>query len=140
MKKQRGQKGKAAKLSNRYYGPFRISDLINDVTCRLELPAHWNIHNAFHVSLLRPYLGSPPEAPVQEDPPEVEDEEEMLQPRQIIRNRERKLKSGTLTRKYLVKFKNYSPLNAQWMTEAELQAYPDVLNSYLEALQLRTTV
>ncbi|MCO5605271.1 hypothetical protein L7F22_059451 [Adiantum nelumboides] len=64
--------GKVVKLSNRFYGPFKIIGEVNDVTFRLELPSHWRIHNAFHVSLLRPYVGPPLVEPVKEDPPEVE--------------------------------------------------------------------
>ncbi|MCO5567759.1 hypothetical protein L7F22_021453 [Adiantum nelumboides] len=64
-------KGKVVKLSNRFYGPFKIIEVVNDVTFRLELPSHWRIHNAFHVSLLRPYVGPPLVEPVKEDPPEL---------------------------------------------------------------------
>ncbi|MCO5548427.1 hypothetical protein L7F22_001883 [Adiantum nelumboides] len=103
-------KGKVVKLSNRFYGPFKIIEEVNDVTFRLELPSHWRIHNAFHVSLLRPYVGPPL---VKEDSPEVEDVEEILQPEQIIHHTERQLKSGVLHQKYLVKFKNYTPLDAK---------------------------
>ena len=60
-------KGKVLKLSNRFYGPFKIIEKINDLTVRLDLPSHWQIHNAFHVSLLRPYVGPPPVAAVEED-------------------------------------------------------------------------
>lgn len=57
LKKQRGTEGKTVKLLNRYYGPFKIKEQINDVTFRRDLQVHWNIHNAFHVSLLLPYVG-----------------------------------------------------------------------------------
>ena len=78
--------------------------------------------------------------PVVEDPPEVDETEEILQPEQIIHHSERTLKSGTLHRKYLVKFKNYTPLDAKWMSETELKDYPDILQRYVDALQLRSTV
>ena len=79
-------------------------------------------------------------AAVQEDPLEVHETEEILQPEQIIHHSERQLKSGRLHRKYLVKFKNYTPLDAKWMTEYDLKDYPDILHSYVDALQLRSTV
>ncbi len=140
LKKQSGQQGKVVKLSNRYYGPFRIVEKVNDVTFRLDLPPTWNIHNAFHVSLLRPYVGDPPAEPIHEDPPEVQEAEELLTPEQILHHQERQLKSGTVHRKYLVKFKNYPILDAQWMSESDLESHSSILNSYLDALQLRTTV
>ncbi|MCO5610251.1 hypothetical protein L7F22_064487 [Adiantum nelumboides] len=121
LKKQASHKGKVVKLSNRYYGPFKITDQVNDVTFRLDLPPSWKIHNAFHVSLLRPYMGPPPSEPVTDELPEIEEMEEILEPEQIVHHQERHLKSGKITRKYLVKFKNYSALDAQWMTEQDLK-------------------
>ncbi|MCO5608666.1 hypothetical protein L7F22_062880 [Adiantum nelumboides] len=69
-----------AKLAKRYYGPFQILKPINEMAYQLKLPNHWLIHNAFHVSLLKPYKGEPPSEAIMEDPPEVEDQEEVLQP------------------------------------------------------------
>jgi len=42
------------KLSFRYYGPFCIEKVINEVSFRLTLPSHWKMHNVFHASLLKP--------------------------------------------------------------------------------------
>ena len=58
----------------------------------------------------------------------------------IFFSQERQLKSGKLHRKFLVKFKNYTTLDAQWMNEADLKDYPDILQGYVDALQLRSTV
>ena len=52
-----------AKLAKRYYGPFH-SRPINETAYKLKLPNHWQIHNAFHVSLLNPYKGEPPREPI----------------------------------------------------------------------------
>ena len=43
-----------------YYGPFQISEKISDVAYRLKLRENWTIHIAFHVSLLRPFVGEVP--------------------------------------------------------------------------------
>ncbi|MCO5609475.1 hypothetical protein L7F22_063702 [Adiantum nelumboides] len=67
LKKQASHKGKVVKRSNRYYGPFKIIDQVNDVTFRLDLPSSWKIHNVFHVSLLRPYMEPPPGEPMTEE-------------------------------------------------------------------------
>ncbi|MCO5607825.1 hypothetical protein L7F22_062026 [Adiantum nelumboides] len=56
---------------------------------QLKLPNHWLIHNAFHVSLLKPYKGEPPSEAIMEDPPEVEDQEEVLQPESILRHEDK---------------------------------------------------
>ncbi|MCO5560499.1 hypothetical protein L7F22_014114 [Adiantum nelumboides] len=107
------------KLGMRYYGPFQICDKISDVAYRLKLPEGWKIHNAFHVSLLRPFVGDVPEDMVPEEQPEVEELDEILVPEQILAHKDRKVR-GKVARRYLVKFKNYSPMDAKWMEEAEL--------------------
>ena len=71
-------------LSMRYYGPFQVTERINDVAYRLKLRDHWKIHNAFHVSLLRPFNGDVPEDLTDEQQPEVEELDEILIPEQIV--------------------------------------------------------
>ncbi|MCO5580095.1 hypothetical protein L7F22_033961 [Adiantum nelumboides] len=75
------------KLGMRYYGPFQVCDKINDVAYRLTLPKGWKIHNAFHVSILRPSVGDVPEDMVPEEQPEVEELYEILVPEQILATR-----------------------------------------------------
>ncbi|MCO5569420.1 hypothetical protein L7F22_023132 [Adiantum nelumboides] len=120
------------KLGTRYYGPFQVCNKINDVAYRLKLLEGWKIHNAFHVSLLRHFVGDVPEDMVPKEQPEVE-ELEILVPEQILAHKDRKVR-GKVARRYLVKFKNYSPMDAKWMEEAELVDSPQLLQLYLEAL------
>ncbi|KAJ1141817.1 hypothetical protein NDU88_008145 [Pleurodeles waltl] len=47
------------KFTPRYYGPFRILQLINPVTVHLHLPRTWRIHPIFHISQLKPYVPDP---------------------------------------------------------------------------------
>ena len=123
------------KLSMRYYGPFQVSEKISDVAYRLHLPDSWKIHNAFHVSLLRPFKGEVPQDMPVEEQPEVEEQEEILVPQQVLAHKERKVR-GRAMRRYLVKFKNYSPMDAKWMEEDELADSPQILQLYLDAFQL----
>ena len=138
LKKMKGKEKLFPKLSMRYYGPFQVLEKISDVAYRLKLPDNWKIHNAFHVSLLRPYVGDVPEDIPDEDQPEVEELDEILVPEQILAHRERKVK-GKAARCYLVKFKNYPPMDAKWMEEYELTESPNVLQLYLEAFELQPT-
>ena len=52
--------GKKGKLSPRYIGPFEILEKIGKVAYRLALPPSLaNVHNVFHVSMLRKYISDP---------------------------------------------------------------------------------
>ncbi|MCO5550251.1 hypothetical protein L7F22_003734 [Adiantum nelumboides] len=139
LRKMKGKERLFPKLGMRYYGPFQICDKISDVACRLKLPEGRKIHNAFHVSLLRPFVGDVSENMVPEEQPEVEELDEILVPEQILAHKERKVR-GKVAKSYLVEFKNYSPMDAKWMEEAELADSPELLQLYLEAFQLQLTV
>ena len=52
------------KLSARYFGPFKILKRIGSVTYQLEFPPTTQIHNVFHVSLLKLYKGQHPTEPM----------------------------------------------------------------------------
>ena len=118
------------KLAKRYYGPFQILKQINDTAYRLKLPVNWHIHNAFHVSLLKPFKGEPPSQPIQEEPPEFDEQDEILVPDEIIKHEENTLRSGKVIRRYLVRFKHYPMEDAQWMQETQLRDSSPLLNSY----------
>ncbi|MCO5587679.1 hypothetical protein L7F22_041630 [Adiantum nelumboides] len=139
LRKMKGKERLFPKLSVRYYEPFQVCDKISDVAYRLKLPEGWKIHNAFHVSLLRPLVGEAPEDLVLEEQPEVEELDEILVPEQILTHKERKVR-GKVARRYLVKFKNYSSMDAKWMEEAKVPDSPHLLQLYLEAFQLQPTV
>jgi hypothetical protein len=52
--------GKKGKLNSRYMGPFEILERVGPVAYRLALPFELaNIHDVFHVSMLRKYISDP---------------------------------------------------------------------------------
>ena len=55
------------KLLPRYLGPFSVVRLIGTAAVKLDIPAHWKIHNVFHVSLLKLWDG-----PLTPEPQSVE--------------------------------------------------------------------
>ncbi|MCO5551623.1 hypothetical protein L7F22_005128 [Adiantum nelumboides] len=69
-----------------------ISERINNVSFRLRLPDTWKIHNAFHVSLLKPFKGDVPDDGEPDEQPEVEENEEILVSEQILAHKDTKTK------------------------------------------------
>jgi hypothetical protein len=45
--------GNCTKLATRFCGPFEILDIIGSIAYMLALHASMNVHNVFHVSLLK---------------------------------------------------------------------------------------
>lgn len=89
------------------------------------------------MSLLRnKYVGAKPNDPMKDDPPEVEEMEEILQPEQIVFHKEKRLLGGRLPWRYLVKFCNYPTIDAKWLDEQTLKDYLQLLDACLEAFSV----
>ena len=85
----------------------------------LELPEGSKIHNVFHVSFLKKVVGQHV-ATSSELPPLDEEGQLVLVPKEILQERERKLRSMDI-REFLVKWKDLPIEDATWEGEQVLQ-------------------
>jgi hypothetical protein len=100
------QRRQHPKLAPKFYGPYRIVKQISPVAYRLALPPKAKIHDVFHVSVLKKWVGVG--VPIQDDlPPVVEDRQ--LTPQAIL---DQRLQQGNP--EILVYWKELSPADATW--------------------------
>jgi hypothetical protein len=95
------------KLQPRFFGPYRVSELINDVAVRLELPPRAKLHDVFHVGLLKKWVGDPPTTPP--PLPNIHHGAVEPEPEQVVRAR---MARGV--RQVLVQWKGQSAASATW--------------------------
>lgn len=115
------------KLSPRFFGPYQIIGKIGPVAYKLSLPVGSQIHNVFHVSLLRRYHGSgiqaSPQLPLHSDASACLPEPEAILDRRTIRKGNYRPKS-----KILVKWKNAPVEDATWENEWRFsKSYPSFI-------------
>ena len=121
------------KLAPKREGPFVITDVLNPLNYRLDLPRHWNIHPVFHASLLVPYHETDTHGPNHPRPPpdlidgEEEYEVEAILGHKKIRGRYR----------YLIKWRGYSAAENSWEPEENLlPGAEETLSAYKKAKHL----
>ncbi|GKB72082.1 ty3-gypsy retrotransposon protein, partial [Tanacetum coccineum] len=107
----------------RYYGSYEILERIGKVAYRLALPVTSKIHPVFHVSILKPFLGSESEA-VAEIPGESDEGFVVEQPLTVCGSRF-VLRDGSLVKQVLVQWAGRSPEDATWEYLSDFRAaYP----------------
>ncbi|KAL0332872.1 UNVERIFIED_CONTAM: Transposon Tf2-11 polyprotein [Sesamum calycinum] len=117
--------GKQGKLSPRYIGPYEILERVGPLAYRLALPAELSqIHDVFHVSMLRRYRSDPshilrePEIEVSEGLTYVEEPIEILD-RSIKKLRNKEIPMVK------VRWSHHSPREATWEVEENMrEKYP----------------
>ncbi|KAL6515928.1 hypothetical protein OROGR_019233 [Orobanche gracilis] len=118
------RKSDSHKLAPRYYGPFTILRRVGSVAYELELPKESRIHPVFHVSLLRPCLGSPP--PLIAPLPHLGQTGEMFTKPSDVLDRRLILRDGVPIPQLLVSWFGASIEEALWVDEIDFTlTYPD---------------
>ncbi|XP_073152831.1 uncharacterized protein [Henckelia pumila] len=123
--------GKKGKLDPRFVGPFEILDRVGTLTCRVALPPNLaEVHNFFHVSMLRKYISNPSHVlnlePLQIFPHMAYEE----RPDRILERQERRLRKKTIPM-VKVKWLNHSDKEATWETEADIRTlYPELFGKF----------
>jgi hypothetical protein len=113
------------KLSPRFFGPFKIMAKVGTVAYRLDLPAGTQIHNVFHVSLLRKHFG-PLELPIVSLPPVSADVQILPEPEVILDRRVVQKGKYRPKTEVLVQWKGAGRDDATWENLWRLsKSYPD---------------
>ena len=119
--------GKKGKLSPRYVGLFPIIGRVGDVAYRVELPASLSqIHNVFHISVLRKYVANPSHILTTELPELNVDLSYEEKPVEILMREIKQLRNKQIP---LVKvlWRNQVVEEATWEREDDMKArYPEL--------------
>ena len=117
--------GKKGKLSPRYIGPFEILRKVGNVAYELALPPHMEqIHNVFHMSMLKRYTPDTRHV-IEYEPIELQpDLSYVEQPVQILDRKEKVLRNKTVSL-VRVLWRNPRIEESTWELESEmLEKYP----------------
>ena len=121
--------GRRKKLNPRYIGPFRVTEKINPVAYRIDLPLSLTrIHDVFHISQLKPFIGDIAESTfVPAEIPHEEIREDLTfesRPVQIVDRQIRKLRNKDISQ-VRVQWDDQSGKQDSWESEEEMLAqYP----------------
>ncbi|XP_076940146.1 uncharacterized protein LOC143609213 [Bidens hawaiensis] len=113
------------KLGRRYFGPFKVVARIGPVAYKLALPIEAQIHNVFHVSMLRKCIGQPDQ---QITPLDLVDTNAtlVLQPAVILGRCIIQRADQSITQ-YQVQWEGLSTSDSTWEDrDSLLQTFPDL--------------
>jgi hypothetical protein len=125
------------KLLPRWVGPFKVKKVISRVAMKLDLPPEWKIHDAFHVSLLKPYERSNRHQPLPhpitfEEGTPVFEVESIIKVRLVKRGRK-------VNKEYLVKWAGFTQEHNTWEPEAHLQGCQEAIADFESKMALGNT-
>jgi hypothetical protein len=127
--------GAKRKLGPKFYGPYRILQVLSDVTYRLDLPPHLKHHPTIHISRLKPFTGTLDPTTIRHPPPpELIDGEEHFTVEAFLNSR-----GSGARRRYLVQWAGYAADHNLWLPARHLRAEldPDTFDRLDAALAAR---
>ena len=116
------------KLLMKWMGPFKVVRKVNAVAYELQLPSSWRIHDAFHVSLLKPYFKSGSHQPP--PPGLLVDGEEDFEVEEILAHEPKSKTKADNKVKFLVKCKHLGHENNTREPFKNIKNAPDLLKEY----------
>src|SRR5712672_1566272 len=115
------------KLPPKRYGPFRAVAKISSMAYKLQIPATWQVHNVFHMSLLTPYKETVEHSKnFLEPPPNIIEGEEKWEVEQILG---KWIFGCSKKLQFLVRWKGYSLAHDQWINREDM-ATDDLIRTY----------
>ncbi|XP_038979199.1 uncharacterized protein LOC120109538 [Phoenix dactylifera] len=129
------------KLSQRFYGPFKVVERMGEVAYRLDLPTTSLLHPVFHVSLLKKAVGDP--SLIEKDLPTYDhDGRLLLQPKEAIKYRIwRKGRERRKEWQVLISWEGMPKEGATWENYEEItRRYPHFILEDKDILQGRENV
>jgi len=133
------------KLSDKFLGPHKVTEVINPMAYRIDLPTSSRVHNVFHISLLKPYHGSAASVPVNTA---LEDEESVVVPVKVLSTRKVLLnakdkKSKDFVPNYEQQYHVYMSDKTQLWTNDELMRqhpnWPTVRDAFEPKVRVKCT-
>ncbi|PKU59378.1 hypothetical protein MA16_Dca029042 [Dendrobium catenatum] len=113
--------GQSGKLSPRFIGPFEIIERVGPVAYKLKLPANMSdIHNIFHISMLRKWVTDESQKVPQNDIELQKDLTYVKEPETILERDVRRLRSRMIPF-VKVQWKHRSIKQATWEKEADMR-------------------
>ncbi len=117
------------KLLAQWLGPFKVTAVISPVNYKLKVPAHYRIHDVFHVSMLR--LAHDNGAGKRRPPTTMIEGEEEFELEEILAHRPAHKNKSDSGIQYLVHWVGYGPMDNSWEPERLLkQRAPEALDDY----------